>query len=74
MPTLTGSFNQKLLIRLRVERGWSAQKAATEIGLTTQGLLNLELGRAKYPRADTLAAIARVYGVRMDDFYSGRPR
>jgi len=73
MPTLTSPFNPKLLIRLRVERGWSPQKAATEIGLTTQGLLNLELGRAK-PRADTLADIARVYGVSMDAFYSGRGR
>jgi len=67
------AFNPKLLIRLRGARGWSPQKAATEIGLSTQGLLNLELGRSQ-PKADTLAAIARVYGVSMDAFFAPRGR
>lgn len=69
--TLTNVFNRKLLLQLRSARGWSPQKAATEIGLSTQAYTNLELGRAA-PKAGTLALIARVYGVQMDAFYAAK--
>lgn len=64
-------FDHRLLIRLRVEREWSAQKAATELGISTTALVNLETGAVR-PRSDTLLKIARLYGVRMDDFYPSR--
>ena len=60
-------------IRSRREKlGLTQPQAARLAGLTTwQHWQKLELGRTPNPRADTLAAVARVLGCRAEDLLTG---
>jgi len=52
--------------QLREERGWTQLKLATHLGVTPTTVSNWE--RAVFePKASQLRAIARVFGVSMDD-------
>ncbi len=49
---------------LRAEQGWTQEKAAQAIGITTRNYQYLEAG--KLPKYDTLLRIADVYQVSLD--------
>jgi len=65
-------LNRQLLKRLRVERGWTLDRAAVEIGISRQALHYIERGIVQ-PRALTLQHIARTYGVNTAEFYEQQP-
>ena len=56
-------FSERIRI-LRDESGLTQAQVATQVGLSTRGYQDLELGAT--PRGDRLLAIAEFYGVSMD--------
>ena len=56
-------FSERIRI-LRSEKHLTQAEVAREVGLSTRGYQDLELGAT--PRGDTLLAIAEFYGVSID--------
>ena len=57
---------------LRQERGWTQLELANAIGVTPVTVFNWERGRHE-PKASQLRALARAFGVSMDEVDFGGP-
>lgn len=55
------------LAELRKERGWSQQDVAVKANLSLMGYSKIETGKTKFPRYETLEALARIYGTTIDN-------
>lgn len=51
---------------LRERRGWSQSELARKAGIRQGVLSDIESGKTKHPRIDTIAAIAQALGVPME--------
>ena len=51
---------------LRERRGWSQSELARKAGIRQGVLSDIESGKTKHPRVDTIAAIAQALGVPME--------
>lgn len=58
---------EKLIRELRLSVGMSQNKLAELAGVRQSVISYIENGRTKHPRIDTLAAIAAVFGVTIED-------
>lgn len=56
----------KLIKTLRERRGWSQSELARKAGIRQGVLSDIESGKTKHPRIDTIAAIAQALGVPME--------
>ena len=56
----------KLIKTLRERRGWSQSELARKAGIRQGVLSDIESGKTKHPRVDTIAAIAQALGVPME--------
>lgn len=61
-------YDKRAPRRLREATGLALEAAAAKAGLARQTLMYLERGMT-VPRADTMAKLARVYGVDINAFY-----
>lgn len=57
---------------LRVERGWSRHFIATRLGVPVEHVEDHERGTRQI-EARELAAYARLFGIRISDFFKGPP-
>lgn len=55
------------LTRLRLSRGWSQARLASEAGLPRQTLQRIERGKRLDPQISTVLALARALGVSVAD-------
>lgn len=53
--------------RLREENGWTQAELAERAGLTMFNIRQIEQGVTKNPRLDTLRALAKVFGLTLDE-------
>lgn len=65
-------FSAQLARALREQSGLSRVEAARRIGISRQALSNIE-DSGSVPGADTLAAMASVFGASLDDFIVHAP-
>lgn len=70
MKTPRRPVNRKKLKALREARAWSGPLAAAHIGISHQTLYYLERGLVRRPNPLTLEAIARTYGVPVEELMS----
>jgi transcriptional regulator with XRE-family HTH domain len=59
------------LRELRAAKGLTQMELAAAAGLTLSGVTQMEAGKIKNPRLDTLQALARVLGCTLDDLARG---
>jgi len=55
------------LKRLRTAKGLTQMQLAAQAGLTLSAVTQMELGKVKNPRLDSLKALSRVLGCSIDD-------
>lgn len=56
----------KRVIAAREKLGWSQAELARRLGTSAYGVMLLEHGQTKYPRANRLWALSRLLGVSID--------
>lgn len=61
------------LAALRRQKGWSQGELAKKLSISPSAIGMYEQGRRE-PSAQTLAALAQIYGVSMEYLVTGRPR
>lgn len=52
-----------MIKKLRERRGWTQSELARKAGIKQGVLSDIETGKTKHPRIDTIAAIAQALGV-----------
>ena len=65
-------FSPELAVAIRQSLGMGPAEAARAIGLSRQGLHNIEVGDS-VPSVDTLARMATAYGRGVGDFFVAAP-
>lgn len=56
-----------MIRELRQKKGWTQTELARRAGVKQGVLSDIESGKTKHPRIDTLAAIAFALGVRIEE-------
>jgi putative transcriptional regulator len=59
------------VVRLRVERGWTQEDLADELGVSRQTVISIEKGRYD-PSLPLAFKIARLFGLKIEDVFSDR--
>lgn len=57
----------------RLALGWSQRQLSKAAGLNESAIKNIEAGKSRNPRGDTLSAIAAALGCSLSDFYNDTP-
>jgi transcriptional regulator with XRE-family HTH domain len=60
--TPRAAFNGPRLRMLRTQRGWSAEKVGSALGMSGRSVLNLEIGTCR-PSAQTVKTLERLFKV-----------
>jgi putative transcriptional regulator len=59
------------VVRLRIERGWTQEDLADELGVSRQTVISIEKGRYD-PSLPLAFKIARLFGLKIEDVFSDR--
>ena len=63
-------MNENKIRELREQRGLTQLQVAYAVGTTPQTIYNIESGKTKSPSLETVKAIARFYGVPIEELLS----
>jgi transcriptional regulator with XRE-family HTH domain len=68
MPAKRLPYLSRQITILREARGWTRYRLAKEAGLIPSTVERIEAGLRPNPQWDTVLAIARAFGISLDDF------